>query len=124
MAVNKEVCETLKHFLTVAPFISLLTIEDVGLFVCDTEEVLWDFIPETFQWYEKTYVGVKPGPEWAVTKAMNQRKRIVEEVGKEAFGVPYVAVAMPILENDQVVGGIAVQQSIDKERSDGKLLVL
>lgn len=114
MAVKKEVCETIKHFLTVAPFINLLTIEDLGLFVCDTEEVLWDVIPEVFQWYEKTYVGVKPGPDWAVTKAMQQRKRVVEEIGKEAFGVPYVAVAMPIIENDQVVGGIAVQQSVDK----------
>jgi len=114
MADNKKVCETIKHFLTVAPFINLLTIEDLGLFVCDTEEVLWDVIPDVFQWYEKTYVGIKPGPEWAVTKAMQQRKRVVEEVGKESFGVPYVAVAMPIIENDQVVGGIAVQQSVDK----------
>lgn len=114
MADNKEVCETLKHFLTVAPFINLLTIEDVGLFVCDTETVLWDVIPDVFQWYEKTYVGLRPGPEWPVTKAMQQRKRVVEEVGKEAFGVPYVAVAMPIIENNQVVGGIAVQQSVDK----------
>ena len=53
---------------------------------------------------------------------MNQRKRIVEEVGKEAFGVPYVVVAMPILENDQVVGGIAVQQSIDEEADGGSSL--
>ncbi|ATW27384.1 methyl-accepting chemotaxis protein [Candidatus Formimonas warabiya] len=115
MADNRELCQTLKHFLTVAPYINQLTIEDMGLFVCDQERVIWDVTPKTFKWPKASYVGDQPGPDWVVSKAMQQQKRLIEEVGKEAFGVPYMAVALPIFENRRVVGGIAVQVSVERK---------
>jgi hypothetical protein len=110
---NQEYCATLKHFLAVAPYINQFVIDDIGLFICDTEKVIWDVVPKTFKWDKETYVGDIPGPGWASYDAIQQRKRIVKEVEKEGFGVPYIAVALPIFENDQIVGAIAIQQSVE-----------
>ena len=106
-------CQTLQHFLTVAPFINQFVIDDIGLFICDTEKVIWDIVPKTFKWDKASYVGEIPGPGWVSYDAIQQRKRVVKEVGKEGFGVPYIAVAIPIFENEKIVGAIAIQQSID-----------
>jgi len=106
-------CKTLQHFLAVAPFIDQFVIDDIGLFICDTEKVIWDRVPKTFKWDKASYVGEIPGPGWVSYDAIQQRKRVVKEVGKEGFGVPYIAVAIPIFENDHVVGAIAIQQSVD-----------
>jgi len=112
--LNDEMyCKTLQHFLAVAPFIDQFVIDDIGLFICDTEKVIWDRVPKTFKWDKASYVGEIPGPGWVSYDAIQQRKRVVKEVGKEGFGVPYIAVAIPIFENDHVVGAIAIQQSVD-----------
>lgn len=113
MSNDQMYCKTLQHFLTVAPFINQFVIDDIGLFICDTEKVIWDKVPKTFKWDKSTYVGEIPGPGWVSYDAIQQRKRVVKEVGKEGFGVPYIAVAIPIFENDNVVGAIAIQQSVD-----------
>ncbi|AFQ43645.1 methyl-accepting chemotaxis protein [Desulfosporosinus meridiei] len=70
-------------------------------------------VPKTFKWDKASYVGDKPGPGWVSYEAIQQRRRVVKEVGKEGFGVPYIAVAIPIWENDNIVGAIAIQQSVD-----------
>jgi len=113
LSKDQTYCKTLQHFLAVAPFINQFVIDDIGLFICDTEKVIWDIVPKTFKWDKASYVGEIPGPGWVSYDAIQQRKRVVKEVGKEGFGVPYIAVAIPIIENDNVVGAIAIQQSVD-----------
>ncbi|EHQ88829.1 methyl-accepting chemotaxis protein [Desulfosporosinus youngiae] len=113
MSDHQTYCKTLQHFLAVAPFINQFVIDDIGLFISDTEKVIWDIVPKTFKWDKASYVGEIPGPGWVSYDAIQQRKRVVKEVGKEGFGVPYIAVAIPIFENDDVVGAIAIQQSVD-----------
>ncbi|SDH70468.1 methyl-accepting chemotaxis protein [Desulfosporosinus hippei] len=113
MSNNQLYCKTLQHFLAVAPYINQFVIDDIGLFICDTEKVIWDMVPKTFKWDKASYVGDKPGPGWVSHDAIQQRRRVVKEVGKEGFGVPYIAVAIPIWENDNIVGAIAIQQSVD-----------
>ncbi|TGE35475.1 chemotaxis protein [Desulfosporosinus fructosivorans] len=113
LSITRNYCETIQHFLAVAPYINQFVIDDIGLFICDTETVIWDVVPRTFKWDKESYVGEKPGPGWVSYDAMQQRKRVVKEVGREGFGVPYIAVAIPIIENNNVVGAIAIQQSVE-----------
>ena len=58
---------------------------------------------------------VKPGA--AVAVAMNEKRRVVVQVKKEVYGVPYVAVSIPLEENGQIVGAVAVHQSLEHQRA-------
>lgn len=113
MGNNETYCQTLQHFLAVAPYINQFVIDDIGLFISDKEKVIWDVVPKSFKWDKTTYVGEIPGPGWASYDAIQQRKRVVKEVGREGFGAPYIAIALPIWEKDEIVGAIAIQQSVD-----------
>ena len=53
---------------------------------------------------------VKPGA--AVAVAMNEKRRVVVQVKKEVYGVPYVAVSIPLEENGQIVGAVASRWNI------------
>ncbi|AET67359.1 methyl-accepting chemotaxis protein [Desulfosporosinus orientis DSM 765] len=113
MSDDEKYCKTLQHFLAVAPYINQFVIDDIGLFISDKEKVIWDVVPKTFKWDKASYVGDIPGPGWVSYDAIQQGRRVVKEVSKEGFGVPYIAVALPIRENNEIVGAIAIQQSVE-----------
>ena len=105
----------LQHFLAVAPYIRQFSVEETGLSICDTEKVLWDDLNlKVFTFDRPTYVGDKLDDTLPIYHAMRQRRRIVEEVPKEVWGVNYICIAIPIYENDEVVGGIEVYQLTEK----------
>lgn len=112
---NKGINEILQHFLSVAPYINQFTFDDIGLSICDTEKCLWDVSPKTFYFDKTTYVGVPISPEVSVYRAMQKRERVVEEVPKEVWGAPYICIALPIMENDEVVGGIELYHSVERK---------
>jgi len=116
MSDSKNICETLRHYLTVVPFLNQFTIEDIGITLCDTETTLWDVCPKTFEWVKPSYVGEKVGTDWAIYKAMQKGERMVVEIGKEVAGSAYVAIAVPIYEDNKLVGGIAIQQSLERKQ--------
>ncbi|ATW28133.1 methyl-accepting chemotaxis protein [Candidatus Formimonas warabiya] len=115
MGENRKICKTLEHFLTVAPYINRLTIDDMGIFICDTEQVIWEVAPKTFKFPQASYLGDNPDNGWVVYEAMQQRRRLTREVGGEVYGVAYVAVGMPIFEDEKVVGGISIYQSVGRK---------
>lgn len=68
---------------------------------------------------------VKPGDllnsGTAAYKCMEQRTKFVAKVGAEVFGFPYYSAAYPIIENDEVIGGFVVTQSLDLYEVSGRL---
>lgn len=111
---NDNICETLRHFLTVAPYIKKLTIDDMGIFICDTEKIIWEAPAKTLNFSAASYLGEKLDSSWMIHEAMQKHQRIVRET--EFNGVGYVAVGIPIFdENQNMVGGISVNLSIDKK---------
>ena len=48
---------------------------------------------------------------------MRERRRVVVQVKKEVYGVPYVAVSIPLEEDGEVVGAVAVHQSLEHQRA-------
>lgn len=104
----------LDHLVAVAPLINAFTIEDVGVFITDREKVLRYIPAQTLD------LGIKEGepvrPTTAAAQAMKKKDRVVVEVGKEVYGVPYVAVGLPILDADgQVIGAIGISQSTERK---------
>lgn len=115
MSTENELCEIVHYFVTVAPYIKRLTIEDVGISVCTTERYVFYDPPKTIKFPKDSYLGDPPAPGSVLSEAIRTGKRIVKEVPKEAFDVPYIAIAMPIFEKNIIVGGISLYQSVDKK---------
>jgi methyl-accepting chemotaxis protein len=47
---------------------------------------------------------------------MQNRERVIVEVKKEVYGIPYVAISLPIIENGEVCGAIAVHESLERKQ--------
>lgn len=114
MSESNQSCTIMEHFLAVAPFLQQLFFEDVGISICDLEKVICEIPPQTFK-FPRGSLGEKVESNWSMAIAMEKRERVVKEVGKEVFGIPYIAVAIPIIENDTIVGAISASQTIQKK---------
>lgn len=115
MVNNEEYCETLRHFLTVVPYIKRFTIDDLGLLLCDTEKCILDINPSTFKWPVASYEGCSVEPTWISYEAMKKRQRVVKVVNKEVFGVEHIAIGIPIFEDNKLVGTVNFFQSADRK---------
>ncbi len=107
--------ELLNSFCRVAEFIPQLMTGRVGMAVCDREK--WLACNCITELASSVVVGdaVKAGS--AAHKAMEKRERVVVEVAKEVYGVPYIAVSLPVIEAGVVVGAVAVHESLERRET-------
>jgi methyl-accepting chemotaxis protein len=109
------ICDAaLKPYLEVADFLNEIVFNDVGIGVFDLEKCL------VYKPGKKMDLQAKPGdPVKAgsgVSRAMQERRRIVMKIDKSVYGRPYIVVAAPVLsEMGQVVGGVAVTEPTDQQ---------
>lgn len=103
----------LESFCQVVEFIPRLVSGKVGMVVCDREKLLaTNCIPELAA-QARSGDPVKPGS--GLYRAMEMKQRIVTEVPKELYGFPYVAVSMPVIDNQgKVLGAVAVHESLER----------
>lgn len=105
------------HYLSsLAPYLRLLTAEDLGIAIADRDRFL-TYLPG-----EKLDLKIKPGdiiPEHLpIQTSMNEGRRVIKTVGKEVYGVPYIAISIPVYGDEgRIIGGIAVQQSIEHQEN-------
>ncbi len=59
-------------------------------------------------------IGDRPNPQSNVIEAMTSGRRVLRKVPREVFGVPFVGVACPIIEEGYITGCIAVATSIER----------
>ena len=106
----------LKHIIAVAPYLMKLSVEEICISINDCEKIVWDDLNlKAFSFDKSTYVGEEITEVDSIYHAMRERKRIVEEIPKELWGVSYINIAVPVYENDNVVGGITVCQLTEKK---------
>lgn len=102
-------------FKETAPYIKELTLNDIGITIADTEKYV-DFIP-----CGNTPKLVKPGDiipkDTIVSECIKTGKRTVKKVPSEVFGFPYIAIGMPIKENNKIIGAISLLVSTDKQEN-------
>jgi len=104
--------ELLDSFCRVAEHIPQLLSGRAGMVVCDREK--WLVSNSIKELASQVVAGepVKRGS--AAYKAMEKRERVVVEVDKEVYGVPYIAISMPVIENGEVVGAVAIHESLER----------
>ncbi len=101
----------LEAFTKIAPIMPRLMTSKVGIVVSDREK--WIAANSINELKKSVVVGEKIHPGSAVDVAMREKRRVVVEVGKEVYGVPYVAVSVPIEEDGAIVGAVAVHESLE-----------
>lgn len=102
-------------FVAVAEYIPQLISGKVGIVVCNHEKwIALNPIPELAT---QISLGdtVKPGT--AVHIAMKQRKRVVVEVPSDVYGVPYIAISLPIIQGGEVIGAVAIHESLARKEA-------
>lgn len=106
----------LECFMRTAKYIPQLVSGKVGIVISSKEKWLLSLsIPEIAH---QVVVGepIKEGS--AVYQAMKKKQRVVVEVAKEVYGIPYIAISMPIVdEGGVVIGAVAVHESLERKET-------
>ncbi|MCK8817660.1 methyl-accepting chemotaxis protein [Natroniella sulfidigena] len=113
-----EEVQALESLVAVAPLLNKFYLEEVAVYVADTEKVIATY-PSP-----KLDLGVKKGdvvdPDWGLAKAMNKGRRVVIEQDDSVLGISYISIGNPIYNNQgEIIGGISINQSTKKK--DGLL---
>lgn len=68
---------------------------------------------------EKLKLGIKPGdpikPGSVLDAVLKENKIVLKKVGKEIFGIPYMGIGVPLAEDGNIVGALAVVVPIEKQ---------
>lgn len=108
------IIEQLIHFV---PIIKQLNIGDIGISVTDTEK---------FVYYEpgqkldlKVTVGTALTEEMITYQAMKSRTRLLKRMDASLWGIPFIAVAIPIIDDEcgEVIGAISLQETVDRQNT-------
>ncbi|MEG6585184.1 methyl-accepting chemotaxis protein [Dendrosporobacter sp. 1207_IL3150] len=104
----------LDSFVQVSKYIPQLLSGKVGMVVSDHEKWLVSYsIPEL---QHQVVAGEKIKTGAAVHQAMQKRTRVVVEVSKEVYGIPYIAISMPITDSaGKILGAVAVHESLERK---------
>lgn len=105
----------LNALVQVTPYIPKLLTSRIGMVVCDKEK--WLASSSIDEIKSQITIGEKIKEGTAVQIAMQKNMRVVVEVKKEVYGVPYIAVSMPIVENGLVTGAVAIHESIEHKKT-------
>ena len=103
----------LDSFAQLTPVLPDLLMHKVGMVVADKEKwIASNSIPEIAR---QVIVGDRLKEGAAVAVAMRENRKVVMQVPKEVYGVPYVAVSLPIHENGEVIGAVAIHESMEEQ---------
>ncbi|USG65637.1 methyl-accepting chemotaxis protein [Brevibacillus ruminantium] len=105
--------QLLSSVLTVAPILQKAFLFDCMVGVTDREKFLAYYPAPGLNLGIKVGDPLRPGSINAT--AIAEQRRVVRKISKEIYGIPYVAVGYPIIENGQVVGCLATGVTTDQE---------
>lgn len=109
-----EQASLLECFSRVAQYIPQLVSGKVGMVVSDKDKWIVSYsIPELAG---QVVAGQQVRKGSAAYKAMQQRERVITEVGSEVYGIPYIAISLPISnEHGEVIGAVAIHESLERQ---------
>jgi len=113
--------EYLELLIKLTPIAHCFFPADIGFGVVNTKEYLALNMAESLPLPIKVGSPVKEGS--GVHMAMTERRRVIQDISKELFGVPYRIISQPILDdNDQIVGALAVVLSKANEATLNEII--
>lgn len=104
----------LQSFIDVAPYINQLTLSDIAVAITDTEEYIYYQPGKTLD--HQVNPGDKLKENSLVIQVMNKKRLVKTRVDNiDLFGVRYIGLALPIMENDEVIGSVFFGESTDRQ---------
>ena len=118
--MDEEGQNIINHFIYVMNSLNDLLTSEVSVSVTDKAQYLF------YKSSKKLDHGAKPGDVVkqgsAVDAAMKEKKRVVRLFDATLFGVPYIAVAIPIFnEKGEVIGAASTQETVDRQEALKKM---
>ncbi|TJX62586.1 methyl-accepting chemotaxis protein [Soehngenia saccharolytica] len=102
--------DLLEAFVKVAPYINELTNTDFSVSVCDLEKCLAYVPGKTHD--HKLKVGSEHVLNSASYDCIKKREKIVRRVDSSVFGFPYIAIAIPIFnDDDEIIGSVTFTEN-------------
>jgi hypothetical protein len=98
-----------------APFFQQLNTSDLAVAIADAKREMLAYLPGQ-KIDHKVRVGDMCPESTILMESVRSQKRIVKKTGKEAFGFPYIGVAVPVTnQKGEVIGGISLTQVLEKQ---------
>jgi len=107
------VSKLIDSVLMVAPILQKAFLFDCMIGVTDTEKFLAYYPTKGLNLEIRVGDLLRPGSINAT--AVEQNQRVVRKIGKEIYGIPYIAVGYPLVENGRVVGCLSTGVTTDQE---------
>ncbi|GED58641.1 methyl-accepting chemotaxis protein [Brevibacillus formosus] len=105
--------QLLNSVLMVAPILQKAFLSECMVGVTDKEKFLAYYPAQGLNLGIRVGDELRPGSINAT--AVKEGKRVVKKISKELYGIPYIAVGYPLVENGQVVGRLATGVTTDQE---------
>lgn len=106
--------EVLGTLCTLAPLLQGLSSRDAGISITDLDQYV--FYRPGRELDLKVQLGSPLRPGSAVFRAIHEKRRIISRFDKELFGVPYIAIALPVLDaSGGVIGAICMQETTTQQ---------
>lgn len=106
----------LDNLVGLVSIIKGLFVSDIGISITDREKFVY-YLPGR-KLDLKVSIETPLSEDMITSQAMKNRARIVRRMDASLWGVPFIAVAVPIInEYGEVVGAISVQETIDRQET-------
>lgn len=102
----------LEAFQAVTPIVPNLLAHRVGMVV--SSQTHWIASNSIKELEHQVVVGEPIKPGTAVAVAMKENRKVVVHVAKEVYGIPYVAISLPLKEDGKIVGAVAIHESLEE----------
>ena len=103
----------LSSFIEIAPLINKLTTSDFAISVCDLDKCLCYVSGEKLNHNIKLNTPHVKGS--ATFRCIQEKQRIIQRVDKNVFGFPYIAIAIPLYEQGELVGSVCFSETVERQ---------
>ncbi len=108
--------QIIAHYIYALSRLNEMQVADVGVCVCNLEQAVFYRPARTLDLKVKTGDTIKPGS--ALHRAMQEKRRVTVKMDASLYGVPYVGIGTPILnEKGEVIGAVTISESTHRYES-------
>ncbi|SCM82097.1 Methyl-accepting chemotaxis sensory transducer [uncultured Sporomusa sp.] len=106
----------IEQFIKLTPYLADLATGDIGISLTSKDKYLFYQPGKTLDLQVEVGSELKPGS--AVYRAVHERRRVMIKGDKSLFGQPYIAIAVPLFnDNHEVIGAACFQETVVRQES-------
>lgn len=108
----------LNYFVAIAPVFQQLVLDDCHFTIADTEKFIVSLPGKRLKLNIQEGDAIQEG---ATAEAIREKRKVIREGDKQLFGIAHTVICVPIMENGESVGCVAIGYS--REKNDKMLQI-